>query len=183
MAVYQGARARPVCGRGSSNLTRLAVSEARVSAAARTDRAVPRRAPLARRAPRPAAGRRAVRPRVRAARVPAVGGRLAARAIVVAFMLAFFSLAQTVRVTATSYDIDRLAATAATASRRSARRLCSDLNRLGSEPAIRKQAIDAGLAQLGEPLVLPGALMRVDDECSVEPIRAAALLVLAASSS
>ena len=32
--------------------------------------------------------------------------------------------------------------------------LRSDLNRLGREPAIRKQAIDAGLGQLSEPLVL-----------------------------
>jgi hypothetical protein len=31
----------------------------------------------------------------------------------------------------------------------------SDLNRLGREPAIRKQGIDAGLGQLSEPLILP----------------------------
>jgi hypothetical protein len=32
--------------------------------------------------------------------------------------------------------------------------LQSDLNRLGREPAIRKLALDAGLAQLAPPIVL-----------------------------
>ncbi len=32
--------------------------------------------------------------------------------------------------------------------------LTSDLSRLGSEPAIRKQAFDLGLSQLGDPLVV-----------------------------
>jgi len=36
-----------------------------------------------------------------------------------------------------------------------AQELHSDLSRLGSEPAIRKLSIDAGLGQLGEPIVLP----------------------------
>jgi hypothetical protein len=74
-------------------------------------------------------------------------------AIVVAFLLAFFSLAQTVRVSATGYDVsqllgdrDRLLA--------QQQELLSDLNRLGREPAIRKQAIDLGLAPLAEPLLL-----------------------------
>ena len=31
----------------------------------------------------------------------------------------------------------------------------SDLNRLGHESAIRKRALDAGLGQLSEPLILP----------------------------
>ena len=82
-------------------------------------------------------------------------GRLALLlgAIVIAFLLAFFSLAQTVRVTATDYDVsqlldqrDRLVA--------QQQELTSDLNRLGREPAIRKQAIDLGLAPLAEPLIL-----------------------------
>ena len=51
--------------------------------------------------------------------------------IVVAFLLMFFSLAQEQEIR-------------------------SDLDRLGQEPAIRKLSIDAGLTQLGEPLVLPG---------------------------
>ena len=75
-------------------------------------------------------------------------------AIVVAFMLAFFSLAQEVRVSATSYDIGRLQVEQ---ERLEARRqdLTSDLNRLGREPAVRKLALDAGLGQLRQPVVLP----------------------------
>ncbi len=69
-------------------------------------------------------------------------------------MLAFFSLAQQVRVSATGLDIGRLGVERqrlddATADVR------SDLNRLGREPAVRKMAIDAGLGQLSEPLILP----------------------------
>jgi hypothetical protein len=73
--------------------------------------------------------------------------------IVVAFLLAFFSLAQTVRVSATGYDIDQLIVQQ---GRLDAQRqeLVSDLNRLGREPAIRKQAIDVGLAPLVAPLVV-----------------------------
>jgi hypothetical protein len=76
-------------------------------------------------------------------------------AIVVAFLLAFFSLAQDVRVSATSYDIDRLQLERdrLLAQEQEVR---NDLNRLGQEPAIRKLSIDAGLTQLGEPLVLSG---------------------------
>jgi hypothetical protein len=75
--------------------------------------------------------------------------------IVVAFVLAFFSLAQSVRVSATGYDINRLL-TEREALLDHKQDLLSDLNRLGREPAIRKQSIDAGLGQLGEPLVLTG---------------------------
>ena len=75
--------------------------------------------------------------------------------IVVAFVLAFFSLAQSVRVSATGYDIDRLLAERDALLDRK-QELLSDLNRLGREPAIRKQSIDAGLGQLAEPLVLTG---------------------------
>jgi hypothetical protein len=32
--------------------------------------------------------------------------------------------------------------------------LRSDLSRLGNEPAIRKQAFDLGMSQLGDPLVV-----------------------------
>ena len=75
-------------------------------------------------------------------------------AIIVAFLLAFFSLAQTVRVSATSYDIDRLLVEQA---RLAAQRqeLLNSLNRLGREPAVRRQAIAVGLAPLAEPLLLP----------------------------
>lgn len=73
--------------------------------------------------------------------------------IVLAFMLAFFSLAQSVRVAATGYDINDLLDEQQQLLVRK-QELVSDLNRLGAEPAIRKLSIDAGLGQLAEPLVL-----------------------------
>jgi hypothetical protein len=124
MAVYEGARPRSIL--------------------------LPRRAP---RVEAPALPRRKLRGAVRANRRTSrtsvmLGG------IVVAFLLAFFSLAQDVRVSATSYDIDRLQLERdrLLAQEQEVR---NDLNRLGQEPAIRKLSIDAGLTQLGEPLVLP----------------------------
>jgi hypothetical protein len=73
--------------------------------------------------------------------------------IVITFLLAFFSLAQTVRVSATGYDINRLLVER---DQLEAQRqeLLSDLSRLGREPAIRKQALDLGLGQLIEPLIV-----------------------------
>ena len=73
--------------------------------------------------------------------------------IVVAFMLAFFSLAQSVRVAATGYDVNRLLDERQSLLDRK-QELLSDVNRLGSEPAIRQQALQAGLGQLTAPLVL-----------------------------
>lgn len=124
MAIYEGARPRTI--------------------------ALPRRPQVA---DAPAMPRRRARTAVRAHRSssrPAI----VLGAIAVAFMLAFFSLAQQVRVSATSYDIGRLQIDQ---ERLEARRedLASDLNRLGREPAVRKLALDGGLGQLGEPLVLP----------------------------
>ena len=81
--------------------------------------------------------------------------RSCSAAIVIAFVLAFFSLAQSVRVSATGYDINRLL-TERDALLNRKQDLLSDLNRLGREPAIRKQSIDAGLGQLDEPVVLSG---------------------------
>lgn len=75
--------------------------------------------------------------------------------IVIAFVLAFFSLAQSVRVSATGYDINRLLTEREELLNRK-QDLLSDVNRLGREPAIRKLSLDAGLGQLGEPLVLTG---------------------------
>jgi hypothetical protein len=74
-------------------------------------------------------------------------------AIVVAFMLAFFSLAQQIRVSATGLDIGRLDLERQRLEDTAAD-IRSDLNRLGREPAIRKQGIDAGLGQLSDPLIL-----------------------------
>jgi len=73
--------------------------------------------------------------------------------IVLAFLFAFFSLAQTVRVSATGYDLDTLLVER---QRLEAQQqgIRSDLGRLGREPAVRKMAIDAGLGQLAEPVVV-----------------------------
>ncbi|MEA2577434.1 MAG: hypothetical protein QOD78_1022 [Chloroflexota bacterium] len=124
MAIYEGARPRTI--------------------------ALPRRPRLA---DAPSMPRRRARTAVRAHRSSSRPA-LVLGAIAVAFMLAFFSLAQQVRVSATSYDIGRLQIDQ---ERLEARRedLASDLNRLGREPAVRKLALDGGLGQLGEPLVLP----------------------------
>ena len=91
----------------------------------------------------------AVRARRRSNRVGLVLG-----GIVLAFLLAFFSLAQTMRVSATGYQIDRLAADhdALVAAQQ---QLVSDLNRLGGASAIRTQAIDLGLAPLTTTVVVP----------------------------
>ena len=97
--------------------------------------------------------RRRVRAAVRARRRPSrVGVLLGGIALV--FVLAFFSLSQTMRVSATSYDIDRLAAERQSLEAQRSE-LQTDLNRLGREPAVRKLALDAGLGQLTAPIVLP----------------------------
>jgi hypothetical protein len=98
-------------------------------------------------------GRRRTRTAIRAGRRSNRLG-LALTGIVVAFPLAFFWLAQDVRVSAVTYDIGRLEVARERMDAK-AQDLRSDLNRLGREPAIRKQAIDSGLGQLGEPIVLP----------------------------
>jgi hypothetical protein len=100
----------------------------------------------------PTLDRRRVRGAVRAGRRTNRLG-LVLGAIVVAFMLAFFSLAQQVQVSATGLDIGRLSLERQRLDDAAAD-VRSDLNRLGREPAIRKLGIDAGLGQLGEPLVL-----------------------------
>jgi len=98
-------------------------------------------------------GRRRVRGAFRAGRRTNRLG-IVLGAIVVAFMLAFFSLAQQVRVSATGLDIGRLGLERQRLDDAYAD-VTSDLNRLGHESAIRKQALDAGLGQLSEPLILP----------------------------
>jgi hypothetical protein len=97
--------------------------------------------------------RRRVRGAVRARRRQSNRLSFVLGGIVVAFVLAFFSLAQSVRVSATGYDINQMLAERDDFLNRK-QELLSDLNRLGREPAIRKQSIDAGLGQLAEPLVL-----------------------------
>ena len=90
------------------------------------------------------------RARRRTNRLPVILG-----GIVVAFVLAFFSLAQTMRVSATGYDMEKLIADRdALLVRKS--ELLTDLNRLTQEPAVRKMAVDAGLTQLSAPIVVGG---------------------------
>lgn len=74
--------------------------------------------------------------------------------IVVVFLLALFSLSQTVRVSATDFDVDRLMAARAELLANE-RDLIANLSSQGSEPAIRRLALDAGLGQLVNPLVVP----------------------------
>jgi hypothetical protein len=101
----------------------------------------------------PALERRRARSTVRARRRPGRVGILLG-GIALGFLLAFFSLVQSVRVSATGYEIDRLANEYSDLDARR-QELIADLNRLGRGPAIRKQAIDLGLDQLAEPLVVP----------------------------
>ena len=126
MAVYQGARQRTIV--------------------------LPRR-PRVEVAPPGALPRRRTRSAVRARRGPSRISVLLA-AIVVAFAGAFFSLSQDIRVSATGYELDRIATERLRLDAK-AEDLQNELNRLGKAPAIRKQAIDAGLGPLPEPLVIP----------------------------
>jgi cell division protein FtsB len=126
MAVYQGARQRTIV--------------------------LPRR-PRVEVVPPNALPRRRTRSAVRARRGPSRISVLLA-VITVAFAAAFFSLSQDIRVSATGYELDRLAAERLRLDAK-AEDLQNELNRLGRAPAIRKQAIDAGLGPLPEPLMIP----------------------------
>ena len=101
----------------------------------------------------PTLGRRRARTAVRAGRRSRRLGTVLT-AVVVTFLLAFFWLSQAVRGSAIGYDIGRLELARERMDAR-VQDITSDLNRLGREPAIRKQAIDSGLGQLSEPIVLP----------------------------
>ncbi len=119
--------------------------------------ALPRIGPAVQPRPRadtaPAVARRRARTAVRAGRrANRVGILLGAIAII--FVLGFFSLAQTVQVSTTAVDIDRLTNEQA-ALQGQRQQVISDLNRLGGASAIRKEGIDLGLDQLGAPLIVP----------------------------
>jgi DnaJ-domain-containing protein 1 len=101
----------------------------------------------------PAIPRRRMRSAVRAHRGPSRLAILLA-AIVIAFAGAFFSLSQDIRVSATGYEMDRLATQQERLEAR-ADDLRNELNRLGKAPAIRKLAIQAGLGPLPEPEIVP----------------------------
>ena len=97
---------------------------------------------------------RRTRVAIRANRRPRIVG-LVICGIVVAFLLSFFSLVQTVRVSASSYDMDRLNSQYIQLQNQS-RQLQSDIDRLGRQSAIRRQAIANGLTQLPAPVVVSG---------------------------
>ncbi len=151
MAVYQGARRRAPLPLGLDALAaagrpvRRGEPEGARRATATRARATSARAQAS--TGRSTAGRAMQR-----ARPSSVGIALAA--IVIVFSAAFLSLSQSVRVAATGYDIVRLVSEH---ERLSAIKqdLQSDVERLKSEPAIRKQALDAGMGQLGAPLTIP----------------------------
>ncbi|HEX7492047.1 MAG TPA: hypothetical protein VF337_10135 [Candidatus Limnocylindrales bacterium] len=74
--------------------------------------------------------------------------------IVVAFLLSFFSLVQTVRISTSGYDIDQMTQEFVQLQNQKQQDL-SDVNRLNRESAIRRQAIADGLSQLPPPIVIP----------------------------
>ena len=79
---------------------------------------------------------------------------IVAAGIIVTFALGFVSLAQTVRVSANGVEVDRLL-TERQIMIDEQQEIRSDLYRLGREPAVRRQALDAGLGQLVDPLIVP----------------------------
>ena len=82
------------------------------------------------------------------------GSGLLLGAIAIIFVLGFFSLAQTVQVSTTAVDIDRLT-NEQSVLQGQRQQVISDLNRLGGASAIRKEGIDLGLDQLGDPVIVP----------------------------
>ncbi len=130
MAVYQGARQRAIV---LPRVPRISVGTGAGIGA-------------------PALTRRRPRAAIRARRGPSRLAVLLA-AIVVAFAAAFFSLSQDIRVSATSYETDHLAAEARQLSDQEVD-LRNNLNRLGKAPAIKTLAVDYGLGQLGAPLIV-----------------------------
>jgi hypothetical protein len=133
MAVYQGARSRTIA------LPRVPRLDVGIGVGARVGT--------------PAIPRRRRRAAVRARRGPSRLALLLAT-IVVAFAAAFFSLSQDIRVSATSYETDHLAAQARQLDDQSLD-LANDLNRLGKAPAVKTLAVGYGLGPLAAPLVVP----------------------------
>ena len=79
---------------------------------------------------------------------------IAIGAIAVAFLLSFFSLVQTVRVSTSGYDMDQLNARYGQLQNEKLE-MTSDIGRLDRESAIRRQAISEGLTQLPAPITIP----------------------------
>jgi hypothetical protein len=148
MAVHQGARRRTALPLGLDALGPKRDRGERADETTASRRQQTRKT----RATHAAGSRRNAASSRRRARPSSIG--IALSAIVIVFSAAFLSLSQSVRVAATGYDIVRLVSEH---DRLEAIRqdLTSDVERLRSEPAIRKQALDAGLGQLGAPLLIP----------------------------
>jgi hypothetical protein len=97
--------------------------------------------------------RRRSRVVLRARRRPRLFG-IAIGLIAVAFLLSFFSLVQTVRISASGYDMDQLNQDYGQLQNQQQQDL-ADISRLDRESAIRRQAIASGLSQLPPPVVIP----------------------------
>jgi hypothetical protein len=155
MAVYEGARRKAALPLGLDGLggSRHGGDRSARSGGVGQAGAAGHAGTKARSRPKGRLAAAAARRRATAARRPSSVG-IALAAIVIVFGAAFLSLSQSVRVAATGYDIVRLVSEQ---DRLHAIRqdLQSDVRRLNSEPAIRKQALDAGLGQLGAPIVIP----------------------------
>ena len=101
----------------------------------------------------PARPRRTSRALTRSRRRPRFFG-MAIGLIVVVFLLSFFSLVQTVRISASGYDMQQ-ATVELDQLQNQGQQVQFDINRLDRESAIRRQAISKGLTQLPAPIVIP----------------------------
>lgn len=102
----------------------------------------------------PALARRRPAPRTRARRrASPVGVSLAG--ILTAFLLALFYLTQTIHVAATNHEVGQLLAEQQSLTQQ-AQSLRGEIYRWGAEPAIVKNAQQAGFGRLGSPLRLRG---------------------------
>jgi hypothetical protein len=101
----------------------------------------------------PSSTRRRPRVILRSRRRPRIFG-IAIGLIVIAFLLSFFSLVQTVRISTSGYDIDQMNQEFTQLQNQKQQDL-SDVNRLNRESAIRRQGIAGGLSQLPPPIVIP----------------------------
>jgi hypothetical protein len=101
----------------------------------------------------PSSTRRRPRVILRSRRRPRFFG-IAIGLIVIAFLLSFFSLVQTVRISTSGYDIDQMNQEFAQLQNQKQQGLL-DVNRLDRESAIRRAAIADGLSQLPPSIVIP----------------------------
>jgi hypothetical protein len=74
--------------------------------------------------------------------------------IAVAFLLSFFSLVQTVRISTSGYDMQQLT-DEYNQLQLQKQQDTLDVSRLSRESAIRRQAISGGLTQLPAPVAIP----------------------------